>query len=350
MNPLRCVPLTFALCLGLGFPVLAQPASSLHQGILLHSRGEYRQSIEVLERAARHDTDPKQLGQIYLHLGFNRALLGEQAAAEGDLVTALEQDADLEPDPRRFRSDLLQLFQRVRGRLGLLEITTDRGGAALSIDRRSRGSLPARVRLPGGSHLIEVRLGSMVQTRTVSVSGGQTLAVRFTLPLPELPSAPATAPSPAMTRPSLPSATVEPSPRRAPPSFWGRRRVWTWITAASAVAAAGAGLGTWLWARSKWENDWNTPLNTYCPKDMCPSSAEQQTLKDLKANIKGDINARSDAAAVLFGVAGGLAVTSAVLLFFEGRPKAERAGSSAFNRLTFLPLAGGAAASLTGEF
>jgi hypothetical protein len=329
--------LTLALAAGLSFPALAQPADLFREGVRLYSHGEYRQSIEALERAARSTTDPKQLGQTYLYLGFNHAVLGEQADAERALAAALQQDPDIEPDPRRFNRDLLELFRRAQARLGLLRVEGARAGAVLIIDGKIRGGLPARVRLSAGSHRLEIRVGSVACARAVTVSPGQRLVVRC---------APGEPPPASTTAPSEPAMEVEEEPVPEPPSFWRRRRIWTWVGAGSAVAVAGAGLGVWLWARSTRDNEW-APLLAQGTQGARQYTAQQI---DQLRDIKNSIDARTTSASVLFGVAGGLAVTSVVLLLFEGRPRVESGRTASSIRWGVIPLRGGTGALLTGQF
>jgi hypothetical protein len=298
------------------FAAAAQPRSPLEEGVRLYGHGEYLKSLEVLERAARRSIDPKELGQIYLHLGFDRAILGDQEGAERDLVAALGYDPDLEPDPHRFKQELLDLFRRVRARLGLLEVTANRKGATLALDAPGCRALPARLRLPAGSHRLEARLGSQVQGRTVSLTAGQSLQVDFVFSEPT--SRPSAATSP-------PGGLAGAGPGGKAPSFWQRRRVWTWVAAGStaAVGIAATGCGSYAW---------------YLDRHLQTTQDEaRRNSIQLTANI-------------LYGVTGALAVTSVVLLFLEGRPSTDSAASHSSSSVSLVPLFGGAGAALTGRF
>jgi tetratricopeptide (TPR) repeat protein len=319
---------------GLPFAAGAEPTDLLREGIRLNGRGDYGQSLEVLERAAQTSANPKRLGQIYLYIGFNRAVLRDREGAERALRVALENDPDLEPDPRRFKRALLDLFRSVRAQLGLLVVTADREGAALTLDGTNRGILPVRLRLPAGSYPLEVRLGPVVQRQTATLSTGQSLTLRIVFA--EAASRPSVAVQPA----ALPSPA--PRPRPAPPSFWQRRRVWTWVAAGTAVATLAVALGLEISTNGD-EQKWSDARNQYTRE---PTGANLTNLTQLKDSL----NTRWTAASILYGVTGGLVLTSAVLLFLEGRFQAESADPVASPRVSILPLAGGAGAILTGRF
>jgi hypothetical protein len=281
-------------------------------------------SLEALERAARSSVDREELGQIYLHLGFNRAVLGDQEGAERDLVGALGHDPKLEPDPHRFKQELLDLFRRVRARLGLLAVTADRKGATLTLDAKRRGALPARLRLPAGSHRLEARLGSQAQSRTVSLTAGQSLQVAFVFG--EQTAGPRAATLPA-------GGLTGAGPGGKAPSFWQRRRVWTWVAAGSTVAVGIAAIGVGAYVLH---------LNGTLPRDnngILTNEGDQERLERPQ-----------NAANILYGVTGALAVTSVVLLFLEGRPSTDSTASRSSSSVSLVPLFGGAGAVLTGRF
>jgi hypothetical protein len=285
---LRIVLGVAALLGALGSPARAEPAAGqLQLGIRSYTRGDYPRAVELLGAATRTTRDSRQLAQAYLFLGFSHSLLQQPEQARAALAAALLHDPDLQPDARRFKSELLELFAAVRRGLGLLEVSSDQPTARVVVDGQELGGTPLRCRLPAGAHRVELRAETAGQVRTVSIAPGASAKVFFSL------------------RVALASAPVA-----APPGFWQRRRVWTWVTLGGAALATVVGIGLGARARSTYDNDWGPMRDAYL--------RGQASREDLQS-LSDSITAKGTAANVLFGVGGALAVTSVVLLFVEGR-------------------------------
>jgi tetratricopeptide (TPR) repeat protein len=104
-----------------------------------------------------------------------------------------------------------------------------------------------------------------------------------------------------------------------------RRRVWTWVAAGAAVVAGGVALGLGLWADAGFRE-----------------FQERGTAPDRVEELRGEVPARGHAATAMYGVAGGLAITSVVLFFVEGRPPTDqaRSGSRIGSELAIQPITG----------
>ena len=134
---------------------------------------------------------------------------------------------------------------------------------------------------------------------------------------PTRPRDPGQVPGPAPLKPSpatppKPDTTVAPRPHTTPVTPdparpGGRLPVWTLVTAGAAVALVGAGLGLGLWASSGWD-EYN-----------------ETTDEDRYDELRDAVPVRSTAANICYGLAGAMAVTSAlVYLLVERKKKTER--------------------------
>jgi hypothetical protein len=172
-DSLRSLCVALLLTAVAGPPALAQPdAGPFQLGVRSYTRGDYPRAIELLGAATRATNDARELAQAYLFLGFSHALLQQPAPARRALGAALLHDPDLQPDPRRFKSELCELFARVRAGLGLLEVSTDQPLSRVVVDGDELGVPPLRCRLPAGAHRIELRAHTAGQVRTISLAPG----------------------------------------------------------------------------------------------------------------------------------------------------------------------------------
>jgi PEGA domain len=281
----------------------------LKQGVRLFSHGRFNRSLRVLElahkRAAKRTVDRRRTAKILLYIGLNHAVGGRSKLAKQAFSAALAHDADLRLEARRFKHDLQQIFDRVRDRLVLLAVSADLDGAVVVVDGEVIGAAPLRARLGAGQHVVEVRREGAVYQTSVELSRGRPASVRAVLRRAE--------PFPA-------AAGRDPARRRQDaPSFWGRRRLWTWVAAGAAVAVSAASIGVWASANATHKNEFTSMWNEYDPD--APDARVQFAELESKA---GSISDHVLAARVLAGVAGGLAISAAVLLYFEGRPSPER--------------------------
>ena len=171
--------------------VSAEDAEELYRRAIGRlAAAEFEASLALLERARELAREPALLARINLQLGVNHEVLGKVAAARAAFKAALENDPELEADPRRLRATALKLFDDVRGGLrGELEVSCRSGAAGeVVLDGQTAGAVPFRAPLPIGRHRLEVRraaAGGASWTGSVLLAPGQRRQVLIACPPPE---------------------------------------------------------------------------------------------------------------------------------------------------------------------
>lgn len=344
----------------------------LKQGIEAFSLADFERSRTLLNQAASATQEPRLLAKIHLYRGFNDVATGAPAAARAAFTTALGLDPTLKPDPAQVKRDLLESFEAVRRSLqGKLVVSAGGEGARVLVDGKDRGEVPLQLTLPVGAHRFEIRSadGRRRQTAKLVLAPGQTLEhraalepVRGRLSIVSTPSRAEVyldgeragrTPLSALELPSGPHSvtlvlaghapyvgrvTVEPertasvqaslAPSAVAPV--ARRRIWTWVALASAVTSLGVGVGLGVAS--------NADFQSY--QDRCGSS----TL-GICGELRDSVRGKDLAANTLFGVAGALAIGSAILYYLEGR-----APDRSRDTTRVAPLAGGLGAAVSGSF
>lgn len=353
------------------------PASLLQKAVESFGLAQFDTSRQLLEQARAAATEAAQLARIHLYLGFNAAVIGELKTAREAFTAALTHDPTLRPDPRTIKRELINLFDELRGELrGTLTVRASAPSGCVLVDGKDSGQLPLTSRIPIGPHRVEVRgLEGETFATTVVVMPGRTavvvaemkartsrLAVRSDPPgaeawvdgkrmgqtpvhaevatgehqvvvrtdghHPWVQSVAVAADRPTEVRAALVAVSAPSS--SAPP----RRRLWTWISAGATLATLVTGVG--IAASSAHDfDDWQTQ----CQSTVSPSCADlERTVrdKDLAANV-------------MFGMAGGLAVTSVVLFFLE-RPVTEDRSGGSRQALSVTPLVGPTGGALRVRF
>lgn len=331
----------------------------LNKGKSHYKLGEFSKSVKWLKRASRATRGRKQLAQVYLYLGLNYVGLEKLEQAKKAYAAALKHDASVEMDPVKFNPTTVKLFRKIRsGMLGKLRIAGP-SKAQVWIDGQQRGAIPLELELhvgaheikvlsadgssdytgrvivyldqtieveakltllkgrlkvlstpPGaevleqgkrlgptplalsltpGKHQLSIRLsGYLPLERTVELAPGKSQVVEVELKPVSVPGEPA-----AVTSPATEKKDAAPRP--------GRRRLWTWIAAGGAAVALGVGIGLGVSAKSAHD--------------------EFETTEDVQRywELKDSVEEQALGANIAFGVAGGLAVSAAVLFFLEGR-------------------------------
>ena len=233
----------------------------LRRALERYADADFQGSIQLLLQAVQGTRDPKQLGRIHLHMGVNHEVLGDAGKAVQSFKTALSHDPVLELDPKQFRTSAVVLFKKAKLAMEL------------------RVSPPAPSTMPASSPAATPSAPALAQTQ------------------------PASAPALAQTQPR--AAFPEKSVVKAADVPTSRGRIWTWIAVGGALAAAAAGIG--LGVAARWDHDeWDRVRREGTDRERWDALAQSGTRKELAANV-------------LFGVAGALAVASAVLYFLEGR-------------------------------
>ncbi len=100
-----------------GAPSTGQAETSpklLEKGIEQYNYGLFEESLTTLDRAARGNKDPHQLGQIHLYRAINYAVLDKGALARQAFNKALAHDPRLVLDTERFKESIINIFQSVK--------------------------------------------------------------------------------------------------------------------------------------------------------------------------------------------------------------------------------------------
>ena len=349
----------------------------LQEGILRYKLGKFEGSIKALKQATRKTRKVDLLGKAHLYLGLNHGTLGRSGKARKALKFALTHDPSLILSVSQHKQSLVNLLESVRRQLkGKLRVTAPDPGAVVALNGKKAGKVPLSLVTHVGRYRVEVRsadgaalfrdevlvhLGkeAHVAARLVPVKGwltitteppgakvlmaGQQLGltplkravvapgdhqltlrkagfvdqhhqaqvqlgreVRFTAKLQPA--------SGAEVGPAEKPVSDAPSGRVDRPRQ--RRWLWTWFAAGGAVAAGAAGLGLGLATRAEVDQ-----YNELSPGDTTRQQELEQSIRD-----------KATASNVMFGVAGGLAVTAALLFYLEGWvlvPRQESAAAGA---------------------
>ncbi len=269
------------------------------QALQRYSEAEFETSIELLNRALRAGGKPRLLGRIHFQLGINHAIMGEQDKAEKAFREALARHPEQRLDAKQVKPAIVEMLARVRQSLrGYLSVSADGAGATVEVDGADAGELPYEVLLPVGAHRVVVRCADGERSRRVVVHHGRTARLHV-----RCGSAPRAAPeqsgagSVAASSPNGRDATSQ------------RSRIWTWVAAGSALAALGVAIGLGASASAEYSE----------LEDLVASGQRDEVRRQ---ELESAIDSRALGANVLFGVAGGLALTSVVLYFVEGRAAA----------------------------
>jgi tetratricopeptide (TPR) repeat protein len=297
--PLLCLPLLASLSLLPG-RLCAEPAAArakssddgaLAKGIEEFRFGRFEAAVKLLERALQANGHNKRRCTALLYLGLTHAVTQKQQAAQARFSESIRCDPSQRLDPRRFKPELITLFDAARQQLvGTLRIRGE-SGATLRVNGKVT-TLPAQLSLLAGRHHLELRAakGQRKLRRTVELAAGRELKVELRWP-----------------------TLVKAARTSCPPP--PRRRLWTWIAAGTAAALAIAGAGVW-YAAERQQDDLALRY-----RDLV-AAGDNTTINELRDGI----HAKDVAANVLWGIAGGAAIAAVVAYFLEGRaPKPRRA-------------------------
>jgi tetratricopeptide (TPR) repeat protein len=264
---------------------VSKAAAAFERGSQAYREGKLDEALEAFLASNALASRPNTLlniAQCYRQLGGGEKALsyyrlylaesrrqkpGEKPPHEEEVsahIATLEVEVARAPDPRPPS--------------GTLSVSTQPRGAEVLLDGSPAGQSPLVVKsVPVGTHRLEVKLADRAtHALSVEIVADRTAAV---------------------------SVELESPAGHAHPSFWHRRRIWTWVAAGVAVAAAGTGLGVRLSANSDY--------------DEYLSTSDAARFDELRDSVP-----RKDRAAVtLFSMAGALAATAVILLFFEGQPR-----------------------------
>ncbi|MCA9669391.1 MAG: hypothetical protein KC503_27535 [Myxococcales bacterium] len=283
----------------------------LARGIKQYRAARFRRSLRTCRQAERRAGDDTAVkAKAALYVGLNYGVLGKAAKAKRAFERALKLDASLELDRERFKPSDVRRLARVRqGLLGKVVVSAN--GGDIYVDGARRGASPQTLSLPVGRHVFETRQGSRRSgKRELLVRYDANHSVSLVLPAAPKPQKPLPAATPKVDQDN---AALSNTPSRddadtggASPWSFSHKRLWTWITGGLAVASAGAAIGVGVSAKA----DEDEYLNTQDPSRLQP--------------LRDAVKTKTTVTNVLVGVAGGLAITSLLLYYFEGRSAARK--------------------------
>jgi hypothetical protein len=288
----------------------AQAQVLLKEGAQYYQQGQFADALEKFEEAYAAFPSPK----LFFNIGQASRDLGRPVDAVDAFEKFLVQATDARPE---LLAEAKRSVEELSPKIGKLLIDCTVPGAMISVDGKNVGQAPLAnaVRVSPGDHQVTATHPSVmpaVENITVTAGTVQTIVLRPRLlaevasPAPAPPAAP-TAPAPA------PALDVQATPPAGPPATkqgWWLGRKWTWVAAGSAVVFAGSAAAAGLAMRSKFDD-----LKSKCGSD--DASAPPCTSGDISS-----LDARKNAANVLWGVTAAAVVTTGVLFFLEGQPVA----------------------------
>lgn len=147
-------------------PRLTEARERIARGEALFERGDHDASLAEFERAhALLEGHPLRYLALY-NIGQCHEQLFRYDEAMGFYARYLAEGGDDAEDAAEVRARI----ELLDGLLGGLRIDSDVEGAEIWIDDRRVGRAPARIRVPGGSHVVELRApGHLPARRPVQV-------------------------------------------------------------------------------------------------------------------------------------------------------------------------------------
>ena len=316
-----------ALCLGVfllaagGIAICHAAAETGGQTALQHAaeqrrHGEIEAALKTLEDALKTTSDDEERGQIYFQIGLIYGT-DEPSRAKAAFRNALVHNPSLMIDGVRHKPALVHLFREVHGGLsGRILVRGDESiVSVLHVDSKDVGMLPHDGVYPIGNHLLEAfgSTGELLFRRAVIVRADHTEEIVV----------------------SAPESAAGLGTAQSTPGFWERPRLWTWVTLGGAVAATGVAIGFGLAAQSNLDraNERKEALNN----DPLATRSDPEISDAVDA-----LDSQQLIANVAWGIAGAFAISSVLLLIFEGTDEApEKSGPlEAWTPVTVAPTLG----------
>ena len=206
-------------------------------------------------------------------------------------------------------------MEELSPRIGKLLIDCSLSGAEISVDGRAVGRAPLvdMVRVMPGSHQVTATdPNATPDVRNVTVVAGtvETVVVRprlLAVGPPTPPGVVPVAPPPVAVPPSV-EMQAGPSPGPAADQGWWLGRRWTWVAAGGTVVFATSAIIAGTMMQSKFDD-----LRSTCGKGAGANWT------GCSGSDIDSLDARKNAANVLWGLTAATVVTTGVLFYFEGR-------------------------------
>lgn len=298
----------------------------LKKGKALLKKGNFKDAVLVLLKA--QETAPSPFIKLEI-----------AAAYEGlnGLVEAARRYEELNANPSLFGKAKDRCKKRLavlREKLGRLTIITKMDDVEVEVNGEEAGTTPLPFPVyvePDDEIKVMLRTPARTVNKTVAVSAGQHKKLTFSMKRKRKRARAITAPTTrtrrrTTTSPTKTAASAKQHKKSSgngfPPDLLGRR--WTWVAAGGAVIFGIVGMGVGLSAFTDW-NEYKKPTT--------PSSSWQE--------MEDSISAKSTAANVMYGFAGGCLVAAAVLYFVESPKEQSRSTRAGLQWVTAGPVAHG---------
>jgi len=302
----------------------AAAKAAFTRGSTLFDKGDFPAAADAFREANRLNPSWK----LFYNIGQAEAAAKRYGLALEAFEKYLAEGGD-EVAPER-NDEVIAEIKRLRELVGSIEIKAPEG-AVIFVDDFERGTAPLSGAIKVATsvdHAIRAEMdGEVLMTRTIRVSGGDTVVVELGLQKPDV------GPAPAPVRPGYAGGGA-PAPA---PSEGSPLKTWGWVTlgAGAAVAIAGGVVGGVALSLDK-------KLQDDCPNNVCAPSQ------------RDDIDKRDNlgvASTVLIAAGAAVAATGAVLLIV-GYKKGETNDEPGTAEVSLVPSAGPgfAGAVLSGRF
>jgi len=278
----------------------------LQEAVGQFANGAISEAAGTLHAALGQTRTASLKAAIYLQLALVHVAVQHTGEAKEAFGRALLHDPNLTLDTHRHRLDFVALFRQVRTQVvGEVRLSTKVVDGEVWIDGK-----PLCRRLPCQRSLVARRTQLELRDSNGFVLAGRSVVVRAgQLTLLEL-SPIRRVRHPRDTGLSRPPKQDSTSPRL-------RRRLWTWVAIGGAVAAGVTAVGLGLSASTDYDEACGL-LSGSAPCEQRTQLTDTATADRYRA-LSDAIDRKALAANVMWGVAGGLAVTAAALFWLEPR-------------------------------
>jgi hypothetical protein len=193
----------------LALATVSATGSGLERAYPLYAKGEFKQALEVLERAAHETSSEAELGNVHLLRALCLSALQRRAEVELALREALTHDPLATLDPDEVHPSLVSALNDLKARLrGELHVTADEATAVLAVDGVRVGVGAYQGQTTIGRHRLTATRpdGGAIAALEVLVRPGRTTDVLLGM-TPTVREAPA--PPPAIAAPAVVPPVVE---------------------------------------------------------------------------------------------------------------------------------------------
>ncbi len=268
---------------------------------------------------------------------FNLANVYKVTSRYNEALTTLDRlEADFGDVLDNAMKDAAQKMRaEINNLVAILEVTSDPGGAMISVDGREAGHspLPLRIMVDPGSHTVTATIDDRHIEKTVQVLSRETVAVVLTLPAQEAPLPVAQTQTPPQENTdfsSAPTITQDSAKQRATVEKQKKMRIAAWVSAGVAVVA-GIGCGVFYGLAGRNRTDFNEANKTFVSveEDINPDAPQPDLVARYDAAWSDMQTAlshydRNRTVGLVSGIAASAFAVTAAALFVASRNKKEQ--------------------------